>query len=115
LTRAELHTTLRNYFGNRPVFSEYGMTELLSQAWYDGRVFKSPPWMKVLVRGKNDPMAVNAHGSGGLNIIDLANVYSCSFIATGDAGFVYPDGSFNVHGRLDNQDIRGCNLLYEDA
>jgi hypothetical protein len=113
ITREELHAQLHSFFGNNAIVSEYGMTELLSQAWFvDGR-FRSPPWMKVLVRDKNDPLSVKTHGSGGLNIIDLANVNSCSFLATGDAGIVYADGSFNVLGRLDNQDIRGCNLMYE--
>jgi hypothetical protein len=115
LTREELHHELKKSFGNQPILSEYGMTELLSQAWYDGKTFKAPPWMKVFVRGKNDPLEISERGSGALNIIDLANVYSCSFIATGDAGIIYDNGNFNVHGRLDNQDARGCNLLYEEA
>ncbi|HLP11483.1 MAG TPA: hypothetical protein VK177_06065 [Flavobacteriales bacterium] len=115
LTRHELHDELKTFFGDQTIASEYGMTELLSQAWYDGKAFKAPPWMKVVVRGKNDPLDITNQGSGGLNVIDLANVFSCSFIATGDAGTVYADGSFNVHGRLDHQDARGCNLLYEES
>lgn len=92
--------------------SEYGMTELLSQAYSksNGR-FVCPPWMKVLVRGEEDPLQISLSGKGILNVIDLANIYSCSFIATDDAGIVYEDGSFEVIGRVDNSDIRGCSLL----
>ena len=88
------------------------MTELLSQAYSkeEGR-FCCPPWMKVLVRDEDDPLQVKETGRGVLNIIDLANVYSCSFIATDDVGIVHEDGSFEVLGRIDNSDIRGCSLM----
>ena len=88
------------------------MTELVSQA-YEGEsgIYRCPPWMRVLVRDEDDPLSVSAIGKGALNIIDLANVHSCSFIATDDVGEVFEDGSFKVLGRLDNSDIRGCSLL----
>lgn len=112
LTRAEVHQLLKEGLGVHTIHSEYGMTELLSQAYStgDGR-FICPPWMKVLVRDEEDPMAINKTGRGLLQVIDLANQYSCSFIATEDVGVVYEDGSFEVWGRLDNSDIRGCSLL----
>jgi hypothetical protein len=112
LTRAEVHQLLQQNLGTNSIHSEYGMTELLSQAYSkgDGR-FVCPPWMKVLVRDEEDPLLVKNSGSGVLNVIDLANVYSCSFLATEDVGIVYEDGSFEVWGRLDNSDIRGCSLL----
>jgi hypothetical protein len=89
------------------------MTELLSQAYSSGEgIFNCPPWMKVLIREEDDPFAVqNNEGKGIINIIDLANIYSCSFIATDDAGRLNKDGSFEVLGRMDNTDIRGCSLL----
>ena len=113
LVRSELHQQLQQAFDLESVHSEYGMTELLSQAYSDGEgLFRSPPWMKVLIRDPNDPLSMLPSGqSGGINIIDLANVHSCSFIATGDLGKVYEDGSFEVLGRYDHSDIRGCNLL----
>jgi phenylacetate-coenzyme A ligase PaaK-like adenylate-forming protein len=113
LVRNELHQQLQKAFDLEAVHSEYGMTELLSQAYSEGEgLFRSPPWMKILVRDPNDPLTLlPPGGSGGINIIDLANVYSCSFIATGDLGTVYDDGSFEVLGRYDHSDIRGCNLL----
>ncbi len=112
LTRTELHTALQNGFGIKQVHSEYGMTELLSQAYSAGAGrFVCPPWMKVMVRDEEDPLLVRDFGRGALNVIDLANLYSCSFIATDDIGMVYEDGSFEVWGRLDNSDIRGCSLL----
>lgn len=113
MVRSELHQQLKEAFGLDAVHSEYGMTELLSQAYSEGEgVFLSPPWMKVLIRDPNDPLTLLPHGkSGGINIIDLANVYSCSFVATGDLGKVQEDGSFEVLGRYDHSDIRGCNLL----
>ena len=88
------------------------MTELLSQAYAkkEGR-FYCPPWMKVFVRNENDPLQVEETGRGLLNIIDLANMYSCAFIATDDVGEVFEDGSFEVHGRQDASDLRGCSLL----
>lgn len=113
LVRSELHQRLKEAFELNTVHSEYGMTELLSQAYSEGDgLFVSPPWMKVLIRDPNDPLTLLPTGrSGGVNIIDLANAYSCSFIATGDLGKVYEDDSFEVLGRYDNSDIRGCNLL----
>ncbi len=112
LTRQEVHQQLKQGFTLENVHSEYGMTELLSQAYSkaDG-IFYPSPTMKVLVRDINDPFSIAAHGKGALNIIDLANVNSVSFIATSDVGEVFSDGSFVVNGRLDNSDIRGCSLL----
>jgi len=113
LVRNELHQALKEAFEINTVHSEYGMTELLSQAYSAGDgLFLSPPWMKVLVRDPNDPFTLLPNGqSGGLNIIDLANLHSCSFIATSDLGKVYENDSFEVLGRYDSSDIRGCNLL----
>lgn len=112
LTRAEVHDYLKERLGVDAVHSEYGMTELLSQAYSVGNGrFACPPWMKVVVRNEEDPLQVSLSGKGVLNMIDLANMYSCSFIATEDVGVVYKDGSFEVWGRLDNSDIRGCSLL----
>ncbi|MGF7230194.1 acyl transferase [Arachidicoccus sp.] len=111
LTRAETHHMLGRSFGVEKIHSEYGMTELLSQAYSkgDGR-YKCPPWMKVLVRDETDPLSISDRGKGLLNIVDLANIYSCSFIATEDVGIIEKD-YFEVWGRLDNSDIRGCSLL----
>ena len=112
MTRFEVHDTLTHNLGVETIHSEYGMTELLSQAYSFGKgIYRCPPWMKVLVRSEDDPMSISTQGKGILNIIDLANLYSCSFIATEDVGIVYPDGSFEVLGRLDSSDIRGCSLL----
>ncbi len=113
LIRSELHERLAEALEISSIHSEYGMTELLSQGYSKGSgLFHTPPWMKVLVRDTNDPLTLLAPGqTGGLNIIDLANLYSCSFIATGDLGKLYEDGSFEVLGRFDHSDIRGCNLL----
>jgi hypothetical protein len=113
LIRSELHDRLKNALGVGTVHSEYGMTELLSQGYSKGNgLFRTPPWMKVLARDPNDPLTLlPLDQTGGLNIIDLANLYSCSFIATGDLGKVHEDGSFEVLGRYDHSDIRGCNLL----
>jgi hypothetical protein len=112
MTREEVHLLLNTAFETHAIHSEYGMTELLSQAYsYGNGIFNCPPWMKVLVRQDDDPLDVRVSGSGIINIIDLANVYSCSFIATDDVGTVMPDGSFEVLGRIDTSDIRGCNLL----
>jgi phenylacetate-coenzyme A ligase PaaK-like adenylate-forming protein len=114
LTRQELHSVLKEKFNVSSIHSEYGMTELLSQAYSsrDG-VFYTPPWMKIIIRDPQDPMTVYTEGNttGGINIIDLANINSCSFIATSDLGRVHEDGGFEVVGRFDNSDIRGCNLL----
>jgi len=113
LLRDEVHDMLIKAFGVKQVHSEYGMTELLSQAYSknDG-IFYTPPQMKVLIRDINDPFSILGHGqSGGINIIDLGNLYSCSFIATQDLGKTANDGSFEVLGRFDNSDVRGCNLM----
>jgi phenylacetate-coenzyme A ligase PaaK-like adenylate-forming protein len=113
MIREELHETLINGFGVQHIHSEYGMTELLSQAYSKGvGIFNCPPWMKIVTRDTNDPITTLTSGrTGGINIIDLANINSCSFIATQDLGKIYPNGSFEVLGRFDNADIRGCNLL----
>ena len=114
LTRQELNAELRRSFGVTNIHSEYGMTELLSQAYSIDGIFQSPPWMKILVRDETDPLSVKASGqtiSGAINVIDLANIYSCSFIATEDVGRLYVNGNFEVMGRMDNTDIRGCSLL----
>ncbi len=113
MIREELHSALCAGFGVSVIHSEYGMTELLSQAYSKGEgIFNCPPWMKIITRDTNDPFTlVEAGKTGGINIIDLANINSCSFIATQDLGKVYQDGSFEVLGRFDNSDIRGCNLL----
>lgn len=116
LTRSELHLTLREKFNVQTIHSEYGMTELLSQAYSaGGGVFYTPPWMKILIRDPQDPLTIYTEPgkTGGINIIDLANINSCSFIATGDLGKLHKDGGFEVLGRFDNSDIRGCNLLTE--
>lgn len=112
LTRAELHGILQNAFELPFIHSEYGMTELMSQAYSKGGGrYQCPPWMRVLVREEDDPLALHSTGAGLLCIADLANVYSCSFIETSDVGRVFEDGSFEVLGRMDNSDIRGCSLL----
>jgi phenylacetate-coenzyme A ligase PaaK-like adenylate-forming protein len=113
VVRDELHQMLSRAFGVKRIHSEYGMTELLSQGYSSGNgIFRTPPWMRILVRDPNDPLTILSSGqTGGLNIIDLANLYSCSFIACGDLGKAYEDGSFEVLGRFDHSDIRGCNLL----
>jgi len=113
LLREELHSILCSSFGVNKIHSEYGMTELLSQAYSKGNsVFNTPPWMKILIRDTNDPLSLQSDNkSGGINVIDLSNIYSCSFIATQDLGKVLTDNSFEILGRFDNTDIRGCNLL----
>jgi phenylacetate-coenzyme A ligase PaaK-like adenylate-forming protein len=113
MIREELHDQLCRGFGVDAIHSEYGMTELLSQAYSNGvGIFNCPPWMKIITRDTNDPMSLlDNNKAGGINIIDLANINSCSFIATQDLGRVYADSSFEVLGRFDNSDIRGCNLL----
>lgn len=115
MVRAELHDTLKRAFALEHVHSEYGMTELLSQAWSAGEgIYRCPPWMRVLARDPNDPLTRVANGrTGGLDVIDLCNVGSCPFISTQDLGKVYDDGSFEVLGRFDHSDLRGCNLLVE--
>ena len=113
LIREELHAVLCEGFGVEEIHSEYGMTELLSQAYSKGNgLFECPPWMKILTRDTEDALTILPEGkSGGINVIDLANINSCSFIATQDLGKAYANGTFEVLGRFDNSDIRGCNLL----
>lgn len=113
MIREELHDTLCKGFGVNAIHSEYGMTELLSQAYSKGSgIFNCPPWMRIITRDTNDPMSIVTNGkAGGINVIDLANINSCSFIAIQDLGKVYDNGMFEVLGRFDNADIRGCNLL----
>ena len=113
LIREELHRILCDGFNVKTIHSEYGMTEILSQAYSTGNgIFHTPPWMKVLIRDTNDPKAILPENkTGGINIIDLANIYSCSFIATQDLGKKYKNESFEVLGRFDTSDIRGCNLM----
>ncbi len=113
MVREELHAVLTKGFGISKIHSEYGMTELLSQAYSKGDgIFACPPWMKVLIRDTNDPLSLlNHEKSGGINVIDLANMHSCSFIATQDLGKTKKNGEFEVLGRFDDSDIRGCNLM----
>ncbi len=113
LSREELHSELCSSLGVKQIHSEYGMCECLSQSYSDGDgVFRSPSWMRILIRDIYDPLLIQGHGSrGAVNIIDLANIYSCSFLQTKDIGISYPNGDFVIEGRLDNSDIRGCNLL----
>ncbi|HPF90866.1 MAG TPA: acyl transferase, partial [Flavobacteriales bacterium] len=115
IVRAELHRILMGAFEVPTVHSEYGMTELLSQAWSIGEGhYRCPPWMRVVIRDANDPMTVQRPGrTGGINVIDLANIASCPFIATQDLGRQFEDGGFEVLGRFDHSDLRGCNLLME--
>ena len=138
MVRQQVHDVLKNAFQVPAIHSEYGMTELLSQAYSKGDgIFYSPPWMKILMRDEEDPLNVQSLVfsreslvnsqvqekrlttndsrlttlTGAINIIDLANIYSCSFIATDDVGKLYTDGSFEVLGRLDGSDLRGCSLM----
>ena len=113
MIREELHFELTNGFGLEKIHSEYGMTELLSQAYSKGDgVFECPPWMQILIRDTEDPLSLISNGkTGGVNVIDLANINSCSFIATQDLGKKFENGTFEILGRFDNSDIRGCNLL----
>jgi hypothetical protein len=114
VTRQELHAILKQKLNVGAVHSEYGMTELMSQAYSKGDgIFYCPPWMKIMIRDPQDPLTIfNEPGkTGGINIIDLANLNSASFIATGDLGRLNADGGFEVAGRFDNSDIRGCNLM----
>lgn len=116
LTRSELHSILKEKFNVTSIHSEYGMTELMSQAYSKGEgIFYCPPWMKIILRDPQDPLTMFTESgrTGGINIIDLANINSCSFISTGDLGKLHDDGGFEVLGRFDNSDIRGCNLLAE--
>ncbi len=117
IIREEVHERLKVAFGLDAVHSEYGMSELLSQAYSPGGgIFRTPPWMRVLVRDESDPLGLirvppGSSARGALNIIDLANIWSCSFLATEDLGIVYGDGSFRVQGRLDASEWRGCSML----
>ena len=113
LIKSELHKLLKNGFGVNNIHSEYGMTELLSQAYSKKNgLFSTPPWMKILIRDTEDPQSIlPLTKTGGINIIDLANINSCSFIATMDLGKLHVDGQFEVLGRFDQSDIRGCNLM----
>jgi hypothetical protein len=111
--KSELHAILKQGFGVDQIHSEYGMTELLSQAYSKGDgIFKTPAWMKILTRDPEDALGIQSIGkSGGVNVIDLANINSCAFIATQDLGKVHPNGTFEILGRFDQSDIRGCNLM----
>ena len=110
--REELHDHLKHCFGVDTIHAEYGMTELLSQAYSVGNgIYQCPPWMRVLIREEEDPLTVKKTGKGLLNIIDLANIHSCAFVATDDIGEVYADGRFSVLGRRDGSDLRGCSLM----
>ena len=115
MVREELHDRLKEAFGLNRVHSEYGMTEMLSQAYAMGDgIFRPPPWMKVMAREIEDPFCILPPGrTGALNVIDLANRDSCAFLALDDLGRVHEDGSFEVLGRLDGSDVRGCNLMWE--
>jgi hypothetical protein len=115
ITRQELHHRLRSSFSIQDVHSEYSMTELLSQAYaLKNGVFNTPPWMKILIRDPYDPLIAGYTGnSGGINIIDLANIHSCAFLATQDVGKLTAEGGFEVLGRFDNADLRGCNLMLD--
>jgi phenylacetate-coenzyme A ligase PaaK-like adenylate-forming protein len=113
LVREELHQLLQDGFKVDEIHSEYGMTELLSQGYSKGKgVFETPPWMKILARDTEDALTILPIGkAGGINVIDLANYNSCSFIATQDLGKVHKNGTFEIIGRFDTSDIRGCNLM----
>ena len=113
MIRKEVHQIITGSLGVEQVHSEYGMTELLSQAYSSGQGrFRTPPWMKVLIRDTDDPFSYAEPGrTGGINVVDLANVDSCSFVETQDLGRWHENGEFEVMGRFDNSDIRGCNLL----
>ncbi len=115
MVRAELHQVLCSAFQQEVIHSEYGMTELFSQAYSKGvGLFAGPPWMRMLIRDSNDPLDFAGKGRmGGINVIDLANLYSCSFIATQDLGKLHARGLFEVLGRFDHSDVRGCNLIVE--
>jgi len=114
ITRDELHQVLKKNLNLETVHSEYGMTEILSQAYSKEKgIYQSPPWMKILIRDPYDPRKIlDKDASGGINVIDLANLYSCSFLATSDLGKIIPRKGFEISGRLSSSDIRGCNLLF---
>lgn len=112
IVRSELHEKLKSYFAVDKIHSEYGMTELLSQAYGSKGRFTTPPWCRILIRDIHDPFSFLAPGkTGGINIIDLANVDSCAFIETKDLGIISENADFEILGRFDNTDLRGCNLL----
>lgn len=112
LLREEVHGLLKKSFPGVQIHSEYGMTELFSQAYAtENNRFETPPWMRVLVRDEDDPFTIHDNGVGGINIIDLANIDSCCFIATEDAGRLYAGNQFEILGRLDHAEVRGCSLL----
>jgi hypothetical protein len=113
MVKSELHDFLKSKMGISSIGGEYGMTELFSQAYSNGDgIYSCPPWMKVQIVDINDPFSyVSPNKTGGVNVIDLANYYTCSFIATQDLGRAFEDGSFSLQGRFDNSDLRGCNLL----
>ena len=119
MLRSEVHEKLKGRLGVSVIHSEYGMTELLSQAYArENGIFRCPAWMRVVLRSEDDPLQLIENqgmpenvATGVVNVIDLANFCSCSFIATDDVGRLYRDGSFEILGRLDNSDIRGCSLL----
>jgi hypothetical protein len=115
ITREELHSIVCSGFGVDRVYSEYGMTELLSQAYSKGKgIYRTPPWMKIVIRDPKDPFRrVPCETVGGVNIIDLANIYSCSFIETQDLGLEHPGECFEITGRFDESDVRGCNLMLD--
>src|SRR5690606_15812169 len=110
--REEVHELLCAGFSVAAIHSEYGMTELLSQGYSHGNgLFRCPPWMRIVIRDTNDPFQLCSFGvTGGINVIDLANIQSCAFIATQDLGKIHLNGQFEVLGRFDQSDIRGCNL-----
>jgi hypothetical protein len=113
MVRHEVHAVLRDAFGTEEIHSEYGMTELLSQAYAPGKGrFQTSPWLKLFIRDINDPFSINNRlRSGGVNVVDLANIDTCAFIETQDVGRYHPEGGVEVLGRMDNTDVRGCNLL----
>ena len=113
MIRSELHSVLKKKFGVQQIHSEYGMTELLSQAYSKGDgLFSCPPWMDIMIRDSEDPLKIMTSGkTGGINVIDLANINSCSFIATQDLGKIIGPNQFEILGRFDHSDIRGCNLM----
>jgi Acyl-protein synthetase, LuxE len=111
-TRQQVHDFLTARLGVTAIHSEYGMTELLSQAYSAGNgIFHCPPWMKIVLRAEDDPLQLSATNAGIINVIDLANLYSCSFVATDDSGTLHPAGGFEVTGRTDHSDLRGCSLM----
>jgi hypothetical protein len=113
LTREELHSRLSKGFNVENIHSEYGMTELFSQAYSKQKgIFKNPPWMKILIRDINNPFSVSNTGRGAINVIDLANINTCAFIASDDIGEIFDDFSFKINGRLSESEIRGCNLMF---